>query len=371
MAGGTAVVRAHSPLHLRPFASGREPGFGGDGGLATAAVLDPPSSVIFEDGGDAFIACIDSHCLRRVDAKTGIITTFGGTGVAALAGDGGHVNAASHNRPTCVVFDGAGDLLVADQGNQVIRRVSVASGMNYPLAGPHEAHSGGAKDGFSSIAFDIDGSPLIAAAVSHLMDGKMGESSAICGTALLNGGGTVGVVSPHRLACFVSDGAGDVLVIDNSYHMVRRATPSSGMLYPLAGTDAAGLCVVLENDGWVHLPSVPLIKSSISPRVVIRTDRLTKSSAAGVRGESLLSIETMAMQRGWHVAPVSALSFSLTSCLVWMLQVGVFLLPCLHQAQVVSLAISALLMQAGAAWATLSSRSAQRQGYQGRSTLLG
>ena len=64
-------------------------GYTGDGGLATAAHLSEPFMCAFDAQGNLYVAEATNHCIRRVDASTGVITTIAGTGELGYSGDGG------------------------------------------------------------------------------------------------------------------------------------------------------------------------------------------------------------------------------------------------------------------------------------------
>ena len=104
-------------------------GFSGDGGVATAAQLNGPHGVALDGAGDLFIPDLGNHCIRRVDAVSGVITTVAGIGFAGFSGDGGLATAAQLFLPLDVAVDGAGDLFIADFGNNCIRRVDAVSGI--------------------------------------------------------------------------------------------------------------------------------------------------------------------------------------------------------------------------------------------------
>ena len=89
----------------------------GDGGPATNATLDYPSGVAADASGTVFIADLDNQCIRKVDTN-GIITTVAGTGAVGGTGDGGAATNATLNYPFSVSVDAAGDLFIADQGNE-------------------------------------------------------------------------------------------------------------------------------------------------------------------------------------------------------------------------------------------------------------
>jgi sugar lactone lactonase YvrE len=98
-------------------------GSGGDSGPATSAQLYYPTGLAFDGSGNLYIADNGNQRIRKVDA-TGIITTVAGTGTASFSGDGGPATAATLNDPTGVAVDTAGNLYIADYGNQRIRKIN-------------------------------------------------------------------------------------------------------------------------------------------------------------------------------------------------------------------------------------------------------
>lgn len=106
-----------------------ERGFSGDGGPATSAQLSPqcgandPAGLAVDGAGDVFIADTGNNRVRMV-TPAGVITTVAGTGIAGFGGDGGPATAARLYYPTGLAVDGQGDLYIADAGNQRVRMVS-------------------------------------------------------------------------------------------------------------------------------------------------------------------------------------------------------------------------------------------------------
>ncbi len=112
-----------------------EMGFSGDGGPARGAQLEAPAAVAFDSKGNLYIADHNNVRIRRVDAKTGVITTVAGNGQRGLSGDSGPATAASLNAPAGLAFDADDNLYIADSGNHRIRKVEVATGMITTVAG--------------------------------------------------------------------------------------------------------------------------------------------------------------------------------------------------------------------------------------------
>jgi DNA-binding beta-propeller fold protein YncE len=80
--------------------------------------------VAVDAAGNLLIADTGNQRIRRVDGTTGIITTVAGNGIYGFSGDGGAATSASLYNPNGVAVDAAGNLLVADTGNNRIRQVS-------------------------------------------------------------------------------------------------------------------------------------------------------------------------------------------------------------------------------------------------------
>src|SRR5260370_5510458 len=107
--------------------SGRK-GYAGDGGPALDADMNEPYELRFDRAGNLFIAEMQNHVVRRVDAKTHRIATVAGTGTAGFSGDGGPAAAAQLRQPHSIAFDAQGRLLLCDTGNHRVPPVSLAGG---------------------------------------------------------------------------------------------------------------------------------------------------------------------------------------------------------------------------------------------------
>jgi len=101
-------------------------GFSGDGGLAVNASLQTPVGVAVDQAGNVYIADGDNNRIRKV-SSSGIISTFAGNGSGGFSGDGGLAVDATINIPYDVAVDGAGNVYIADAGNNRIRRVSTSN----------------------------------------------------------------------------------------------------------------------------------------------------------------------------------------------------------------------------------------------------
>src|SRR5207244_3539968 len=100
-----------------------------DGGPATDAEMVFPGAIARDTAGNLFIADEISNNVRRVDAATGIITTVAGDGAAGSGGDGSAATSAELNQPYGIALDAAGDLYISERSGHRVRRVDAATGI--------------------------------------------------------------------------------------------------------------------------------------------------------------------------------------------------------------------------------------------------
>jgi uncharacterized protein (TIGR03437 family) len=123
--------------------AGNDAIFADDGKPATSAALAAPNGVAVDAGGNVYIASTVQNMVYKVDTK-GVIGIVAGNGLRRYAGDGGPARAASLASPLGVALDRAGNLYIADTGNQVVRRVGT-NGIITTVAG--SGHYGFGGDG--------------------------------------------------------------------------------------------------------------------------------------------------------------------------------------------------------------------------------
>ena len=99
-------------------------GVAGDGGAAVSAAVGLPSAVALDAAGNLYISQQSSHVIRRV-STSGIITTIAGIGTPGFSGDGGPATQARLNFPIGIASDSAGNVYVAEQSNNRVRRIGV------------------------------------------------------------------------------------------------------------------------------------------------------------------------------------------------------------------------------------------------------
>jgi sugar lactone lactonase YvrE len=114
---------------------GKWPGYWGDGGSATSALLNGPTGVCVDSAGNMCISDSNNNVVRTVDATTQIITTIAGTGTAGFSGDGGAATQARLDYPEGLWRDSSGDLYIVDTDNCRVRMVDSATGIISTVAG--------------------------------------------------------------------------------------------------------------------------------------------------------------------------------------------------------------------------------------------
>jgi streptogramin lyase len=127
-----------STKRVTTIAGNGKKAYTGDGGPAIDASLAAPHELVFDTKGDLYVAERDNHVIRKIDMKTGVISTAAGTGAAGFSGDGGPANKAQLRQPHCVIRDRDGSLLICDIGNHRIRRLHLDTGVLETWAGTGE-----------------------------------------------------------------------------------------------------------------------------------------------------------------------------------------------------------------------------------------
>ncbi|MGA8029064.1 MAG: choice-of-anchor D domain-containing protein, partial [Bryobacteraceae bacterium] len=140
---------------VTPFAGNGTRGYSGNGGPAGNAQLSSPSGLAFDSAGDLYIADNGNNVVRRVDAFSGVITTVAGNGSAGYSGDGGPATSAQLSAPNALALGPAGDLYIADTHNNRIREVLASNGNITTFAGNGSAGYTGDHGPATSAELDL------------------------------------------------------------------------------------------------------------------------------------------------------------------------------------------------------------------------
>lgn len=221
--------------------------FSGDGGPATEATLSCPHGVAVDTAGNIYIADSANHAIRRVDPAGTIVTVAGAGGTTGDSGDGGPGIEARIQGPKGIVLDGRGGLLIADSGNDRVKRLDLASGVITLVAGTGDP--GGAGDGGPAteaqlveprtLAVGPDGSVYIAEPKAHRVRrvDPAGIITTFAGTGragFTGDGGPAGKAQLDFPRGVGTDAAGNVFIADSLNQRIRRVD-ASGVIATVAG----------------------------------------------------------------------------------------------------------------------------------------
>jgi trimeric autotransporter adhesin len=212
-------------------------GYGGDNGSATSAQLNYPSSVTIDSAGSLFIADSNNHRIRKV-STSGIITTVAGNGSSGYSGDSGSATSAQLNYPYGVVVDFAGNLFISDGDNHRIRKVSlgiittVAGNGSYGYSGDSGPATSAQLYYPNGVAVDSAGNLFIADESNNCI--RKVSASGIITTVAGNGsygysgdGGPATSAQLYYPTGVAVDSAGNLFIADYYNSRIRKVTSAS------------------------------------------------------------------------------------------------------------------------------------------------
>ena len=270
--GSSTVLEPNSAITT--VAGGVSPG---DGGAATAAEVNGPQGVAFDSAGNLFIADTRNSRIREVNHVTGIITTVAGTGTAGYSGDYRQATAAELDNATGVAVDTAGNLFIADSGNNVVREVNHATGVITTLAGNGTQDYGG--DNGQAIAAELanpTGVALDSAGdlfIADFWNNRIREVNLSTGVITTVAGNSPGGYSGDNGQATAAelwgtrgvavDATGDLFIADAGNCVVREVNHATGVITTVAGNGTWGYsgdkgkatAAVLANSSGVALDS--------------------------------------------------------------------------------------------------------------------
>src|ERR1035437_4513209 len=237
-------IRKVSNGVITTVAGNGTPGFSGDNGPATSAQVSVPEGVALDAAGNLYIPDAGNNRIRKVSG--GVITTVAGGGSAGL-GDNGPASSAELDGPVGVAVDSAGNLYIADQGNNRVRKVSnglittVAGGGTSGL-GDNGPATSAQLNGPTGVAVDSAGDLYIA----DFYDNRIRKVSNLVITTVAGNGtrgfsGDNGAATSAELAGaegLAVDSAGKLYIADTSNSRIRKV--SNGVITTVAGNGTLG-----------------------------------------------------------------------------------------------------------------------------------
>jgi trimeric autotransporter adhesin len=229
-------------------------GYGGDDAQATSAKLNNPGSVALDATKNIYIADTLNRRIRKVAKSTGIITTVAGDGTSGYSGDGGLAKLAKLYNPLGVAVDASGNIFIADSANFRVRKVTISTGIISTVAGTGTAGSSG--DGglatsaslsfLYSVATDVSGNIFIADTANNLIRKvtiSTGIITTVAGVRISGSTGDGGQATAAQLnyPCSVTlDTSGNIFIADFYNYRIRMVTTSTGIISTVAGNGTKG-----------------------------------------------------------------------------------------------------------------------------------
>jgi N-acetylneuraminic acid mutarotase len=228
-------------------------GFAGDGSLAVNASLEGPWGIAIDSSGNLYVADLGNYRVRRVDASSGDINTVAGNGT--LTTNGVIATESDLFDARSSVMDSSGNLFIADSQNRTIRRVDATSGLISDYAGT--GSSGYSADGTSatsanlncptSVALDSAQNVYFADACNEIVqkiDRSSGLISVIAGTPDYSGYNGDGIAATSSfLQCpygIAFDSSDNLYIADTCNQRIRKVDHASGLISTVAGSGSQG-----------------------------------------------------------------------------------------------------------------------------------
>jgi trimeric autotransporter adhesin len=243
---GNSILRADPSGNVTTFAGTNQPGLGGDGGPATAAMLAAPGGVGVDSAGNVYVADSGNNVIRKINPQ-GIISTIAGTpGKYGFSGDGGAATSAMLFQPSDVSPDAMGNLYIDDGLNYRIRVVNsegvistVAGGggslQNGPPSGAAIAGAGIQVDGSGNILVAEPGYRVVRRVVPHQ---SISTVAGVLPTAAAGDGlqaTSISLLQPFG----VGVNGGNVYITDVLDNRLRMVSPT-GIITTVAGNGIPG-----------------------------------------------------------------------------------------------------------------------------------
>jgi uncharacterized protein (TIGR03437 family) len=224
--------------------------FSGDGGQAALAALNQPRGMALDQSGNIYFADVANSRVRMI-AVNGTITTVAGTGVAGYSGDGGPATAAMLNQPQGVLIDAAGNLYIADTQNRRIRMINNVGNINTVAGTGVQGFSGDGGPALQAmiwqpvdLAVDTNGSIYFADSSAQRIR-KIATNGIITtvagnGTAGYGGDNVAATASELNFPVSVAlDGSNNVYIADANNFRIRMVN-GSGTITTVAGNGSEG-----------------------------------------------------------------------------------------------------------------------------------
>jgi sugar lactone lactonase YvrE len=234
MAG--CIITACTPKNIKPNTSATAKGAGDSTAVVdTLPSFYSPAGVAVDAAGNVYVADYGNNLIRKI-TPGGVVSTLAGSGTQGSVNAAGAL--ASFNQPAGIAVDASGNVFVADAGNSLIRKIA-ASGLVTTLAGSDTTgtvNGPGALASFfnpTSVALDGSGNVYVADAGNNMI--RMINSAGTVSTLASNGADTTITAVFDNPTGVAADAAGNVFVANYLNNDILKITPA-GVVNVLAGT---------------------------------------------------------------------------------------------------------------------------------------
>ncbi len=227
-------------------------GFTGDGGSAEQARLAYPTAVVADGGGNIFFSDQLNHRVRRIDAWTGLITTYAGNGRSSFSGDGGLAINASLFYPAGLAITADGSLLIADSSNHRVRRVSplgvittVAGDSGLSYNGDGQAATNASLSNPTDVVAEVDGGGFYVVDRGHCRVRRVdvsGKISTVAGTGVcrFSGDGGPAIAADLNGPWYIGIDRNSLYIAETIQPRLRRVDLLTGIITTASGGAVPG-----------------------------------------------------------------------------------------------------------------------------------
>jgi uncharacterized protein (TIGR03437 family) len=245
-----AAAAATPPVYQLTTVAGSD--LVGDGGAAVAAQVSQPEGLVVDPAGNLYIADAANHRVRKV-TPSGTISTVAGNGHPGFSGDNGPASAAQLNQPYDLAMDSAGNLYIADYGNQRVRAVGVDGNITTVAGNGPSGNSGDGGPataallmGPRNLAIDPAGNLYISEFDGHRVRrvAPDGTIATVAGTGIAGFSGDGGPATAAQLAFPAGlgiDGAGNLYIVDSANVRIRQVLASAGTIGTVCNQQTFGM----------------------------------------------------------------------------------------------------------------------------------
>ena len=249
---GNRIRKVTTDGIINSIAGNGTPGFSGDGGPATDAMINGPDGIAVDTVGNVFISEPGNNRVRKISIA-GIITTYAGNGILSAGpnGDGGPATAAIVSNATANVLDNEGNLYVAD-GNSRVRKVSPSGIITTVIGNGAYGFSGDGGPATSAMISTVTGIAIDGEGNIYITDGgnarvrkisRDGIITTVAGTGYTgytgDGGPATNATFKYELMGIVADKFGNLIISDYGNNVIRKVS-ASGIITTIAGNGIQG-----------------------------------------------------------------------------------------------------------------------------------